>query len=75
MSSKQSKLDSLLEAFVNVFIGFSVATVSNFIVLPMFGYDVDAKDSILIAVVFTVISIVRSYVVRRIFNKLEIFKK
>lgn len=70
----QSKLDSLLESVTNILIGFTVATISNFIVLPMFGYNVTPGDSIAIAVVFTVISLVRSYVIRRIFNKLKIFK-
>jgi hypothetical protein len=70
----QSKLDSLLESITNILIGFTVATISNLIVLPMFGYNVTPEDSIVIAVVFTVISLVRSYVIRRVFNKLKIFK-
>jgi len=70
----QSKLDSLLESLTNITIGFTVATISNFIVLPMFGYDVTAGDSILIAIVFTIISLVRSYIIRRVFNKLKVFK-
>jgi len=70
----QSKLDSLLESLTNITIGFTVATISNFIVLPMFGYDVTAGDSILIAIVFTIISLVRSYIIRRVFNKLNVFK-
>lgn len=70
----QSKLDSLLESFTNIFIGFTVATISNLIVLPLFGYYVTPGDSISIAIVFTIISLIRSYIVRRMFNKLQIFK-
>lgn len=70
----QSKLDSLLESFTNILIGFTVATISNFIVLSMFGYNVTASDSILIAIVFTIISLVRSYMIRRVFNKYKVFR-
>lgn len=70
--ASQPKKHSLLEAIFNVVLGFGVAVISNLIVLPAFGYNVTPADSISIAGVFTVISIVRSYVLRRAFNYFHI---
>jgi hypothetical protein len=67
-AASQPKKHSFLEACFNVLIGFGVAVISNFIVLPAFGYMVSPADSFYIAGVFTVISIVRSYILRRAFN-------
>lgn len=71
----QSKLGSLVEALTNIVIGLGVGFVSNIVVLPLFGYHVSLTDGFLISVVFTVISLVRSYVVRRVFNKYNFFSK
>lgn len=64
----QSRLSSFIEACVNVSIGFGVSMVANLVVLPAFGYPVTVPDAFGIGLVFTVISVVRSYVVRRVFN-------
>lgn len=64
----QSKLESLVEAWVNVAIGWSINFGANLIVLPAFGYPVTLGDALGIGVVFTVISVARSYAVRRWFN-------
>lgn len=64
----QPKRYSLLESLTNVLVGFVVGIVSNIVVLPLFGLLVSTKDSILIAVIFTFISIARSYTLRRAFN-------
>ena len=71
----QTKKRSLLESITNVAIGFGVAVLSQQIVFPIFGYDVPLRDDIGIALFFTVISIVRSYTVRRIYNWWDSFKE
>lgn len=58
---------SLVEASVNVLIGYLVSVLANWLVLPAFGYPVSVSDSFLIGAVFTVISLIRSYAVRRLF--------
>lgn len=68
MKVGQTRLQSLIEVFINVGVGFLIGLLSNLIVLPMFGYDVSVLDGIGISVVFTLISVVRSYIVRRFFN-------
>jgi len=62
---------SLVESLVNVAIGYGVALLSQIIIFPFFGIHIPLLDNILIGFWFTVISIARSYVVRRWFNKSE----
>jgi len=64
----QSKKRSFVEAVTNVLVGYLVAVISNLIVLPLFGYQVSLFDGFAIGVVFTVISLIRSYMIRRVFN-------
>ena len=69
----QSKKGSLIESLVNIAIGITIGFLSNIIVLPAFGYDVSIADGVAISLVFTAISLVRSYIIRRIFNKYNFF--
>ena len=70
--SGQSQLGSFVEAWANILIGFGINFTANLIVLPMFGFsDLTARVAFEIGLVFTVISLVRSYVLRRIFNKVK----
>lgn len=66
----QSRGMSFVEASANIIVGFIVATAANFWVLPLFGFHSTLTNSAEISVVFTVISLVRSYVMRRIFNSM-----
>jgi hypothetical protein len=65
---EQSRLDSFIEAWMNVFIGFSINFVGNMLILPMFGFNITAGKAFGIGLVFTVISVARSYFIRRFFN-------
>lgn len=64
----QSRLGSLIESIVNVLIGYGIALASQLIVFPWFGIHIPLSDNLAIGGIFTVISIVRSYIVRRWFN-------
>ena len=65
----QSKQRSALESVTNVLVGFLVAVGANLIVLPAFGYNVTVYDSFAIGWLFTLISLIRSYILRRLFNR------
>ena len=67
----QSKRDSLIETLTNVGIGWFISFIANMLVLPLFGYNINLTDGVLISIIFTVISIIRGYVVRRWFNSKE----
>jgi hypothetical protein len=65
----QSKLGSFIEAMINILIGFVINFVANLIILPYYGFTtLDAATNFKIGVAFTVISVVRLYVLRRYFN-------
>ena len=66
----QSKLSSLLEACAGTAIGFLVSLLAQqFVVAPVWGLKTSVADNIGIVLFFTVLSVVRSYIVRRLFNQ------
>jgi hypothetical protein len=66
----QSRRGSLIEAMINVAIGYGVNMTANFLIFPLFGWHISLRDNIMLGVFYTVISIVRSYCIRRWFNGL-----
>lgn len=64
----QTRLQSLIEAWINVVIGYWVAFASQLLIFPLFNIHVALYDNLLIGGYFTVISLIRGYVVRRWFN-------
>ncbi len=67
----QTKLGSFAEAWANIAVGFAINFTANLLILPLFGFDVTAGAAFGIGVIFTVISLARSYVLRRYFNGLR----
>ena len=67
----QSRTLSAVESVANVAIGYGVAVASQIIILPMFGVHLPLADNLAIGAWFTAISLVRSYAVRRVFNRLH----
>ncbi|KAK6697021.1 hypothetical protein SNK04_014424 [Fusarium graminearum] len=68
----QTRLQSFLEANVSTAIGFGISWLATPFVLAAFGFTVGAAKALGITLVFTVISIIRGYVVRRFFNRMEV---
>lgn len=64
----QSRTASLIESVFNVVIGYGVALASQLIIFPMFGIYLPLSDNLAIGAWFTIISLVRSYAIRRWFN-------
>ena len=67
----QTKRQSLVESLTSTTIGIIIGIVLNLTILPVFGYPVSLSDSLWISVIFTAVSVIRSYAVRRIFNSKE----
>jgi membrane protein implicated in regulation of membrane protease activity len=65
----QSRLHSLAESIINIVIGYVVAILAQLLIFPWFGIHIPMSDNLLIGVCFTVVSLIRSYLVRRWFNK------
>ena len=65
----QTKYQSLIESLTNILIGYLTALLSQVLIFPLFDIYVSLQDNILIGLYFTIISLLRSYLVRRYFNK------
>jgi hypothetical protein len=68
---KQSRAMSLVEAFANVVVGYGVAVVTQILIFPVFGLHTTLAQNLKMGAVFTVVSIARSYVLRRLFERLR----
>lgn len=64
----QSRLGSLYEAVMNVLIGFGINFLANSVILPLYGFHITASQNFTMGLLYTGISIARSYVIRRWFN-------
>jgi hypothetical protein len=72
---KQSKLMSWLETCLNTAIGFVIAITTQILVFPLFGYSPPLSTNFKIGLIFTVVSIARGYVLRRMFEFLHIRRR
>jgi hypothetical protein len=61
---RQSRVMSLVEAVVNVAVGLLVALVTQIVVFPILGLQATLGQNLKLALVFTNVSIGRSYVLR-----------
>jgi hypothetical protein len=66
---KQSRAMSLVEAVANVVVGYGVAVVTQTLIFPIFGLHTTLVQNLKIGLVFTVVSIGRSYALRRLFER------
>lgn len=69
---KQSKRASLAEAVINTIVGYGIAVSSQMLIFPLFGFHLGIGQSLTMGLIFTVISIVRSYSLRRVFEVLRV---
>jgi hypothetical protein len=66
----QSKKMSLVEVTASTLTGYVIALGTQSVIFPAFGIYISIGESALIALMFTLISIIRSYLFRRLFNYL-----
>lgn len=67
----QSRKHSALESVANVAIGYIVAVGAQSVIFPLFDIYVKPSEHLIIGGLFTVVSLIRSYALRRIFNRLN----
>lgn len=65
---RQTRKGSLIEALANVAIGYLINMLANFALFPLFGWHISLRQNLLMGVLYTGISIARSYALRRWFN-------
>ena len=64
----QSRTMSAIEAATNVLVGYGVAVATQAAIFPLFGLTATLRQNMAMGIVFTVVSLVRSYLLRRVFN-------
>lgn len=64
----QTRLMSVLESIANIVVGYGVAVITQLIVFPLFGLAASLSDNLVIGLIFTIVSLGRSYALRRFFN-------
>lgn len=67
----QSRLGSFLESLANVVLGYGVAIGAQLLVFPLFGVVIPLSSNLAIGIIFTLVSLARSYLLRRLFNYLH----
>lgn len=65
---KQTRLMSLVESVANVIVGYGIAVVTQLAVFPWFGLPARLDDALAIGAIFTAVSILRSFLLRRLFE-------
>ncbi|GGB94754.1 hypothetical protein GCM10011363_09240 [Marivita lacus] len=68
---KQSRRMSLVESVANVTVGYGVAVVTQILIFPVFGLHTTLAQNLKMGAVFTVVSIARSFAIRRVFEAMR----
>jgi hypothetical protein len=68
---RQSRRMSLTEAIANVVIGYILAVATQLAVFPIFGIHITLADDLRIGFVFAVVSLIRGFMLRRVFEQLR----
>lgn len=71
----QTRKVSLIESWTNVAIGWTINYLANLVILPAFGFKISLLQNFYIGCLYTFISVIRSYVIRRWFNAMEVTPK
>ena len=65
---EQTRLGSLIESCINTAIGFVITVCLSPVIYPLFGHSFTISQNVGIGLIFTIISVARSYVIRRLAN-------
>ena len=69
---KQSRTMSLIEAITNVTVGYTLAIATQIVVFPWFGIETGLVEHMTIGMAFVVVSMARSYLLRRLFEAIRV---
>lgn len=68
---RQSRRMSLVESIANVVIGYVLAVATQVVVFPLFGIYVALSDDLAIGGIFALVSLLRGFMLRRLFERLS----
>lgn len=64
----QTKLGSFVEALVNTLVGLVFAFAAQSVMFAVSGIHATATQNLIVVIGMTVVSVVRTYIIRRVFN-------
>ena len=71
MMGQQTKTHSILESITNTGIGVLITLIFSPIIYSMVGMKYTYSQLGMATILFTILSIIRGYIVRRFFNKIK----
>jgi uncharacterized protein (DUF2062 family) len=69
---KQSRTMSVVESVANVIVGYGIAVAAQMLLFPVFGMHMTLAENLKLAAAFTIISICRSFALRRLFEAIRV---
>ena len=69
---KQSRTMSMVESLANVIAGYGIAVGTQILIFPVVGLHMTLAQNLKIAAAFTIISICRSFALRRVFEAIRV---
>ncbi len=67
----QTRLMSLVETMTNILVGLVISFLSQIVIFKIYGVHLSTQQNVEITLYFTIISILRSYALRRFFNSIR----
>lgn len=67
----QSRLMSMVETVSNIAVGFVIALLSQLFIFHFYGVNMPIEHNVQITAWFTLVSVIRSYALRRVFNRIK----
>lgn len=67
----QLRRHSAVETLTSTAVGYAVSFIANAALLPLFGFSPNTLQNLSLTTVYTAISLIRGYSLRRLFNWLE----
>lgn len=69
---KQSRIMSMVEAVINIAVGYVLAIATQIVVFPWFGIETGLAEHMTIGLAFTGVSLARGYLLRRLFEAIRV---
>jgi branched-subunit amino acid transport protein len=71
MATGQSRSASAFETLTSTVLGFLLSIWVQRLLFPALGHDLALTENMVVALVFTAVSLLRGYAIRRTFNALQ----
>jgi hypothetical protein len=65
----QTRMQSMVETLTNIGVGYGLNFTANLLVFPHFGWQISARQNVVLGVIYTGVSLARGFGLRRLFNR------